>query len=111
LHPAQLLPEGNMDVLDGEFIPFNNEQSSNAIKLTNETHSTIKRTLTPIEQQILSSLSLAPKTIEEISADTDSDQLLLIELLSMMELEGLIQTYPGGRFRCLSVRQDKDGNR
>jgi len=100
LHPAQLLPEGNMDVLDGEFISFNNKQSSNETRLTNKTHSTIKRTLTPIEQQILSSLSLAPKTIEEISADTDSDQLQLIELLSMMELEGLIQTYPGGKFRC-----------
>lgn len=34
------------------------------------------------------------------SIDTKIDQIELIEMLSMMELEGLIQTYPGGKFAC-----------
>lgn len=100
LHPSQLLPECNsIDAkLDREFIPFTPEQRSNEIKRTNETRCAIERMLTPIEKKIISSLSLTPKTIEQISKDADLDQLQLIEVLSMMELEGLIQTYPGGRF-------------
>jgi hypothetical protein len=35
------------------------------------------------------SLSLGPITIEEIGADINIDQIQLIEILSMMELEGL----------------------
>jgi predicted Rossmann fold nucleotide-binding protein DprA/Smf involved in DNA uptake len=56
------------------------------------------RKLSDTEQKILSSLSSAPKTIEKTSADTGIDQLQLIQLLSLMELEGLIRTYPGGKF-------------
>ncbi|MEA1962595.1 MAG: DNA-processing protein DprA [Bacillota bacterium] len=99
LHPSQLLPERNSmeGEHDSEFFPFSPEQ--NAMNPTNEPCSIIERTLAPIEKQILFSLSLIPKTIEEISADTDLDQIQLIEVLSMMELDGLIQTYPGGRFK------------
>ncbi|MDD3364625.1 MAG: DNA-processing protein DprA [Syntrophomonas sp.] len=108
LHPSQLLPEHNSidddldnelrDTLDG-FPAKNGEiQSLNRMKLTNENPCKTDRNLTNMEKKILSSLSFAPKTIEEIGVDTKIDQLQLIEVLSIMELEALIQTYPGGRF-------------
>lgn len=55
--------------------------------------------LTNIEMKVLTSISLYPKTIGQIGTDTGIDQLQLIEVLSMMELGGLIQTLPGGRFK------------
>ncbi|WP_366922114.1 DNA-processing protein DprA [Metallumcola ferriviriculae] len=54
--------------------------------------------LTDTERKILSSISSAPKTIEQIGVDIGIDQLKLIEILSMMELSGLIHTMSGGRF-------------
>jgi len=111
LHPSQLLPEHYLidDELDNVFIdtaegrPAKNGeiQSLNRMKRTNEKTCKNDRILTNIEKKILVSLSFAPKTIEAISEDTEINQIQLIEFLSMMELEGLIRTYPGGRFAAV----------
>ncbi len=108
LHPSQLLPDHNSidDHLDNELrdtkdrVPAKNGeiQSLDRLKLTNENLCKTDRILTNMEEQILSSLCFAPKTIEEIGVDTQIDQIQLIEILSIMELEGLIKTYLGGRF-------------
>jgi predicted transcriptional regulator len=50
-----------------------------------------------MDKKILSTLALKPKTIEEISKDTQIDQIQLLEILSLLELQGLLRTYPGGR--------------
>ena len=108
LHPSQLLPDDNSidDDLNNELIDTKDRvhakngeiQSLNRTKRTNENPCKTDRILTNIEKKILFSLSFAPKTIEEIGVDTQINQIQLIEVLLMMELEGLIQTYPGGRF-------------
>ncbi len=69
------------------------------MNLANEQSDKRDGNLTNIEKKILSSLSLFPKTIEEIGLDTETGQLQLIEVLSMMELKSLIETSPGGKFR------------
>lgn len=106
LHPSQLMPDH--DSINYEFDGQLDEKLVN--KLDDETIDTKDRVpvnanngesqspLTNIEAKILFSLSCSPKTIEEIGIDTEIDQIQLIEILSMMELEGLIKTYPGGRF-------------
>lgn len=103
LHPSQLLPDP--DSIDHELSDAQNSGlfkaksgSLNRTKLSSQQACQIDRALTSSEKAIRASLSSAPKTIEEISADTQIDQVQLIEVLSMMELEGLIQTCPGGRF-------------
>jgi DNA processing protein len=105
LHPSQLLPDFDPDhtgiasieslpaSTNNEEIPKLNGANPNSTNLRKPV-----RKLSDTEQKILSSLSSAPKTIEKTSADTGIDQLQLIQLLSLMELEGLIRTYPGGKF-------------
>jgi DNA processing protein len=55
--------------------------------------------LTGNKKMIGNCLSNSKKTIEDIERETGINQLELIELLSIMELEGHIQSLPGGRFR------------
>ncbi|MDD2299688.1 MAG: DNA-processing protein DprA [Tissierellia bacterium] len=103
LNPSQLLLDRNLindeliDVKD-RVSASNANNSRSRMNLTDEPLGKIDRTLTNIEKQILDSLSFSPKTIEEISGDTKIDQIQLIEVLSLMELEGLINTCSGGRF-------------
>jgi len=52
--------------------------------------------LTGNKKKIGNCLTNSKKTIEDIERETGINQL---ELLSIMELEGYIQTLPGGRFR------------
>jgi len=84
------VPAGNLEI-----------QSLNRIRRSSKNPCKTDRTLSNIEKQILFSLSYTPKTIEEISEDTMVDQIQLIELLSMMELEGFIRTHPGGRLAAV----------
>jgi len=55
--------------------------------------------LTDDEKKIGDCLTNSKKTIEEIEGETGINQLKLLELLTIMELEGHIQALPGGRFR------------
>ncbi len=54
--------------------------------------------LTGDEKKIKDCLTNAKKTIEDIERATGINQLKLLELLTIMELEGHIQALPGGRF-------------
>lgn len=58
-----------------------------------------KGNLSPLERKIIEAIKATPKTIEEISKNTGIDQVQLIEQLSLMELEGIIEGLPGGRFK------------
>lgn len=51
------------------------------------------------EKNILDSISDNSKTIEELSQSTQMNQIELVGYLSILELEGIIETLPGGRFR------------
>jgi len=102
-HPSQLLPNFDLDhvsITSANSLPAENEDMSNLKRVDKSSEDLRKpdRHLSNTEKKILFSLSFTPKTIEKISADTQIDQLQLIQVLSMMELEGLIRTYPGGRF-------------
>ncbi|SES81329.1 DNA processing protein [Natronincola peptidivorans] len=57
------------------------------------------RELMPIEKQILDSFQGSIKTIEEIEEDTGISQVELIEHLSILELEGIIEALSAGRFK------------
>lgn len=108
LHPSQLLPNFDLDhtgIASINSLPAENEEipNLNRVDISSENFRKPDRPLSNTEEKILFSLSFAPKTIEKISADTQIDQLQLIQVLSIMELEGLIRTYPGGRFAGLSV--------
>ena len=116
-HPSQLLPpehdsiNNKLNELDDELTPRKDRvptkesgsQSLNTMSLANEQSDKRDGNLTNIEKKILSSLSLFPKTIEEIGLDTEIGQLQLIEVLSMMELKSLIETSPGGKFRMFGM--------
>ena len=103
LHPSQLMP--NLDLEHAGVASINSRPAENKeihswdrLDLSSENLRKSDRQLSNMEEKILFSLSFAPKTIEKIGADTQIDQLQLIQVLSMMELEGLIRTCPGGRF-------------
>jgi len=51
------------------------------------------------EKEVIACISDQPKTIEELSKFTKINQIELVEDLSILELEGIIQTLPGGRFK------------
>ncbi|NLO21047.1 MAG: DNA-protecting protein DprA [Syntrophomonadaceae bacterium] len=107
LHPAQLLPDfdsHHTGIASINSLPPENEEIPNLNRADASRKNPGKpdRQLSDTEQKILSSLSSAPQTIEKISADTQIDQLQLIQVLSLMELEGLIRTYPGGKFAVIS---------
>ena len=55
--------------------------------------------LTGDEKKIRDCLTNSKKTIEDIERETGINQLILLELLTIMELEGHIQALPGARFR------------
>ena len=59
-----------------------------------------KLKLTDLENQIINCLSQRPKRLDEIFMDLNLSQIDLIQQLSIMELEGLIETLPGGKYGC-----------
>ncbi len=59
----------------------------------------LKKNLTLAEQQIQIILMDSDKTIQELGDLTGINQILLMEHLSIMELEGLIESSAGGRFK------------
>jgi len=58
----------------------------------------LSRSLTAVEAQIQAILMDSDKTIQEIGNLTGINQVKLMEHLSIMELEGLIESLAGGRF-------------
>lgn len=95
LHPSQLLlnSEYTKDIKTKINIKHKNQSHSDNPKSNNN------KTFTSDEKQILSCLTDSIKTIEEISKYTEIDQVLLIEYLTVLELEGVIESLSGGRFR------------
>ena len=81
LHPKQLI-DAAYHTLEREVSPSN----------------TMLPELTGDEKKIGDCLTNAKKTIEDIERETGINQLKLLELLTIMELEGHIQALPGGRF-------------
>lgn len=83
LHPKQLIDTAYHS-LEIEAKPSNTSLS----KLTRD------------EKKIRDCLTTnSKKTIEDIERETGINQLKLLELLTIMELEGHIQALPGGRFQ------------
>ena len=62
-----------------------------------------KLKLTGIEKEIIDCLSQRPKRLEEIFTDLNLSQIDIIQKLSIMELEGLIHTLPGGKYGCKKI--------
>jgi predicted Rossmann fold nucleotide-binding protein DprA/Smf involved in DNA uptake len=60
------------------------------------------RQLSEEEKKIIESISINSKTIEELSLSTQINQVELLELLSILELEGIIETLAGGRFKAVT---------
>ncbi|HEY5556613.1 DNA-processing protein DprA [Acetobacterium sp.] len=96
LEPAQLLfndysagSDSGFDFLDHLGIIKKNENSS---------IDTLNRNQTAVEKQIQTILMDSDKTIQEIGNLTGINQVKLMEHLSIMELEGLIESSAGGRF-------------
>lgn len=58
----------------------------------------LNRDLTLVEKQIQTILMDSDKTIQEIGNLSGINQVILMEHLSIMELEGLIESLAGGRF-------------
>lgn len=86
LHPKQLIDTA-YHTLDLEVKPSNTTLSQ----------------LTGNEKKIGDCLANSKKTIEEIESETGINQLKLLELLTIMELEGHIQALPAGRFRSNGI--------
>ena len=60
------------------------------------------RQLSKEEKKVIESISINSKTIEELSLSTQINQVELLELLSILELEGIIETLAGGRFKAVT---------
>ena len=94
LNPKQLLP--------GSYAGPAQIPVHNSLPLTRaKSPSKPAEVLDDVEQRILLCLAPAPKTLEIISAESRIDQIRLAELLSLMEIKGLVQTYAGGKWRAL----------
>jgi DNA processing protein len=93
----------NQLILKGATVYLHPKQLINTAYLTLEIAAKPSDTtlpqLTGNEKKIGDCLTNSKKTIEDIERETGINQLELLELLSIMELEGHIQALPGGRFR------------
>ena len=99
LYPEQLLPDN-----EKEFPVMSRNIDSNKGEMS-KTHNDTKifcRQFSEKEKKIIESISTNPKTIEELSQLTKINQIELLEQLSVLELEGIIETLAGGRFRAIT---------
>ena len=102
----QLISQGAKIFLNPSQLLFNNiltiNSNINPISSNKVSHHKEKPLesieLSPIEEKIVNSVKDTYKTIEEISIETNIDQIELIGLLSMMELEGKVKAVTGGRY-------------
>lgn len=99
LYPEQLLSDSKEEFLMvGRNIGSNKEKSSREYS-NNEI---FNRQLSEKEKKIIESILINSKTIEELSLSTGIKQVELLELLSILELEGIIETLAGGRFKAMT---------
>ena len=98
LYPEQLLSDNKE-----EFPMVDRNAVSDKGKTSREygNTETFNRQLSEKEKKIIESISIDPKTIEELSLSTEINQVELLELLSILELEGIIKTSAGGRFKAM----------
>jgi len=66
--------------------------------------------LSEFEKKVIKFISSQSRTIDELSQLTSMSQLELLECLSILELEGTVETLPGGKFKCMQVITNKVGN-
>ncbi|TJX12851.1 DNA-protecting protein DprA [Tissierella creatinini] len=79
--------------------PRNPKESISPLKSVSKEVKSIKTTLfTPLEERIIDTLKNKAMTIEEISIKANISQAELIELLSVMELDGKVKAFAGGRY-------------
>ncbi len=106
LDPAQLLLNNNSKTnpINDSIINSTNINShlSSSVKNKNSDQQYLPIALTPIEEKIVHSLMKSSKTIEEVSLESNIPQYELIELLSVMELEGKIKAVGAGRYKGLT---------
>jgi len=99
LYPEQLLPDNE----EGSPMADRNVVS-NRQKTSREYSNTeiLNRQFSEKEKKIIESVSVNSKTIEELSLSIEINQVELLELLSILELEGIIETLAGGRFKAVT---------
>lgn len=96
LYPSQLLLN-NQNLAKSK-----NQIKTKTTNINKANNNTVKRVeLSSIEEKILTSLSEATKTVEEIRMDVQINLSDLIEHISIMELEGKICAVAGGRYRSI----------
>jgi predicted Rossmann fold nucleotide-binding protein DprA/Smf involved in DNA uptake len=98
LYPEQLLSDSK------EEFPMMGKNVDSNRKTSREYSNTeiFNRQLSEEEKKIIESISINSKTIEELSLSTQINQVELLELLSILELEGIIETLAGGRFKAVT---------
>ena len=97
LNPCQLLLEDD-DLLEKSVSIV--KAKSSKLPSTNKEKSK-DTNLTGIEQQIVESISEDVKTIEEIDKDIGIGEVNLLRYLSILEITGVIEGLPGGRFKYI----------
>ena len=94
LEPSQLILDIGCSIN-----PTNLKENSLSSKSVNKEVKPIRpRVLTPSEERVVNSFKDKALTIEEISINANITQSELIELLSVMELEGKVKALGGGRY-------------
>ena len=96
LSPSQLLLFG--DQIHREEI---SEIKLEEKQIIQKTESKSSLNLSDVEKRIIDSLRDLDKTIDEIDDDLDIGQVKLLEQLSIMEIQGMIKSLPGGRFESV----------
>ena len=99
LVPDQLWDERLHKADEGEIIPLE-EWLGDPLKTPDmdKGQDEEERRLTADELKVLDALESQSLTIEELQKKTGIGQLVLLDLLTEMELKGMIKAVPGGRF-------------
>lgn len=95
----RLLTEGAILYLEPSQLILGIGSEDNNSLINNKQVEINMKSLSLIEEKILESLKGSAKTVEEIGNVTSIDLAKLIENLTIMELEGLIRSLAGGKFK------------
>lgn len=99
LNPYQLLLDGSKLLYKDKFLDL----SVSDLKDTKiiKRKKTEDNNLIGIEKEIVNSINDGIKTIEDIGKDIEMDEVELLTYLSIMEITGVIESLPGGRFKYI----------
>lgn len=97
LDPSQLLVKKDNGMSSKEVMRNENNSIEKNLKRKSKIETKFLN-LPPLEEKIIACISTEAKSIETISFETDIHQVVLIEYLSQMELEGKIRVFTGGRY-------------